>query len=86
MVEVVTIHQNMVVVMKHIKQWLSKPIYEVLPFVFLSAAIAFLQITDSILVTLFAICLIVYSLYILAWRVMARDSILVDCFNRQLST
>ncbi len=63
--------------MKYQSQWLSKPIYESLPFVFLLAAIAFLQLTENVFVTLFAIYLIGYSLYILAWRVMARDSILI---------
>jgi hypothetical protein len=58
-------------------QWLSKPVYEMLPYVFLLAAIAFLQITDNVFVTLFAIYLFGYSLYIFAWRLMARDSILI---------
>ena len=64
--------------MKYKYQWLSKPIYEMLPYVFLLAAIAFLQISDNVFVTLFAVFLFGYSLYIFSWRLMARDSILIN--------
>ena len=63
--------------MKYLSMWLSKPIYEALPLVYLLAAIAFIQISDSVVVTLFAIYLFGYSAYVIAWRVMARDSVLI---------
>ncbi len=61
--------------MKSGNQWLAKPIYEMLPYLFLLAAIAFVQLTENRFVTLFAVFLGGYSLYIFAWRLMARDSI-----------
>ena len=65
--------------MKYQKQWISKPLYEALPFVFFLAAIAFLQIAKhNIFLTLFAIFLFCYAAYIFAWRLMYRDSILIN--------
>ena len=63
--------------MKYKHQWLSKPIYEALPFVFLLASISLTQITENVFVTLFAIYIYGYSIYIFAWRLVAREAIVM---------
>ena len=64
--------------MKYINMWLSRPIYEIIPVAYMLAAIALIQITDNTCINLFAFFLFLYSLYIGAWRLMARDSILIN--------
>ena len=70
--------------MKNSKLWLSKPIYESIPIVFVLGALALFQISESNVVSLFGIYLIAYSLYITACRILERDSIEIDCHENPI--
>jgi hypothetical protein len=58
--------------------WLPQPLYTAKPVVFLLAALSLMLITNNVLVTLFAICLFGYSLWIFVTRLMWKDTGIVE--------
>ncbi len=58
--------------------WLPQPLYTAKPVFFLLAALSLMLITKNVIVTLFAICLIGYALWIFFVRFTWKDSRLVE--------
>ena len=57
--------------------WLPQPLYTAKPLIFLLAALSLMLITTNVIVTLFAICLIGYALWIFFVRLTWKDTGLV---------
>jgi hypothetical protein len=57
--------------------WLPQPLYTAKPLIFLLAALSLMLITKNVIVTLFAICLIGYALWIFFVRFTWKDTGLV---------
>ena len=53
--------------------WLPQPLYKAKPFVFLLVALALMLFAKNVIVMFLAICLIGYSLWILATRFIWKD-------------
>ena len=58
--------------------WLPQPIYNAKPFLFLLAALSLIFITKNVIVTLFAIYTIGYSLWIFVARYMWSDARVIE--------
>ena len=58
--------------------WLPQPLYTAKPLIFLLAALSLMLITKNVIVTLFAICLIGYALWIFFVRFTWKDTGLVE--------
>ena len=58
--------------------WLPQPLYISKPLIFLLAALSLILITKNVIVTLFAICLIGYALWIFFVRFTWKDTGLVE--------
>jgi hypothetical protein len=58
--------------------WLPQPLYIAKPLIFLLAALSLMLITKNVIVTLFAICLIGYALWIFFVRFTWKDTGLVE--------
>ena len=54
--------------------WLPQPLYTAKPILFLLAALSLMIITKNVIVTLFAICLIGYALWIFFVRFTWKDT------------
>ena len=54
--------------------WLPQPLYTAKPILFLLAALSLMIITKNLIVTLFAICLIGYALWIFFVRFTWKDT------------
>jgi hypothetical protein len=57
--------------------WLPQPLYSAKPVIFLLAALSLMLITKNVIVTLFAISLIGYALWIFFVRFIWKDTGLV---------
>ncbi len=58
--------------------WLPQPLYNAKPVIFLLAALSLLLITRSMIVELFAICLIGYAFWIFFVRFTWKNSGIVE--------
>lgn len=58
--------------------WLPQPLYNAKPVVFLLAALSLMLITRNAIVTVFAVALIGYSLWIFFVRFMWKDAGMVE--------
>ena len=58
--------------------WLPQPLYTAKPLIFLLAALSLMLTTKNVIVTLFAICLIGYALWIFFVRFTWKDTGLVE--------
>ena len=58
--------------------WLPQPLYNAKPLIFLLAALSLMLTTKNVIVTLFAICLIGYALWIFFVRFTWKDTGLVE--------
>ena len=56
--------------------WLPQPLYTAKPVFFLLAALSLMLITKNVIVTLFAICLIGYALWIFFVRFTWKETVL----------
>ncbi len=61
--------------------WLPQPLYNAKPVVFLLAALSLMLITKNVIVTVFAVGLTGYSLWIFFARFMWRDAGIVEWFS-----
>ena len=58
--------------------WLPQPLYTAKPVFFLLAALSLMLMTNNVIVTLFAICLTGYALWIFFVRFTWKDTGLVE--------
>ena len=58
--------------------WLPQPLYTAKPLIFLLAALSLICTTKNVIVTLFAICLIGYALWIFFVRFTWKDTRIIE--------